>query len=365
MATKRKRGNSWEFVVKRAGLLEKPLSLTFADEGEGDEYCRRLESLLDRGIIPGEHKPKLRIITLEHLIREYLREVNLSQKDTDILHTILPVVGLTACANVDANWVDQWVTRMKREDNYAPATIRAKVGALARCCDWGKRKKLIELADSPFRSLPDGYSQYTDLDTKLAGELREDVERDRRLEHGEEARILAVIQAGVLPRKQRPYTIEHQAHVETLFRLALETAMRMREMYTLTTDQIDLAKRTAYLDKTKNGDKRQVPLSSVAVALLKPYLDSPGPLFPWLAEQGGNLKLTSNYLSKLFAHIFEAAGCGDLHFHDLRAEATARIYERTTLSDVEIARITGHRDIKVLIRRYARLRGSTLAERMW
>lgn len=36
-----------------------------------------------------------------------------------------------------------------------------------------------------------------------------DVERDRRLEPGEYERILAVIDAGVLPRKQRPRVIEH------------------------------------------------------------------------------------------------------------------------------------------------------------
>lgn len=38
----------------RAGLLDRPIYLTFADEVEGDEYCRRVEALLDRGIVPPE-----------------------------------------------------------------------------------------------------------------------------------------------------------------------------------------------------------------------------------------------------------------------------------------------------------------------
>lgn len=58
---------------------------------------------------------------------------------------------------------------MKREMHYRPATIRKKVGALARCCDWGIRKKLLLLPDMPFRTLPEGYAQYTELDAKLAG----------------------------------------------------------------------------------------------------------------------------------------------------------------------------------------------------
>ena len=48
-----------------------------------------------------------------------------------------------------------------------------------------------------------------------------------------------------------------------MFDMALETAMRMREIYTLTRDQASLPKATIFLEKTKNGDKRQVPISSV------------------------------------------------------------------------------------------------------
>lgn len=34
MASKRKKGDRWEFTVKRAGILEKPLYFTFASETE-------------------------------------------------------------------------------------------------------------------------------------------------------------------------------------------------------------------------------------------------------------------------------------------------------------------------------------------
>ncbi len=91
-----------------------------------------------------------------------------------------------------------------------------------------------------------------------------------------------------------------------------------------------------------------------------------GLLFPWwngdLREE--LLHKTTSLLSHQFARVFDAAGCGDLRFHDLRHEATSRLFERTTLSDIEISRITGHKDPRVL-RRYSNLRGSDLAFKLW
>lgn len=52
MASKRPKGARWEFVIKRAGLLEKPVYLTFDTEEEGDAFCKNVEKLLDQGIIP-------------------------------------------------------------------------------------------------------------------------------------------------------------------------------------------------------------------------------------------------------------------------------------------------------------------------
>lgn len=57
MATKRLRSSGhWEFIVKRKHLLATPLYLTFDSEAQGDEYVRKLEALLDRGIVPDEFK---------------------------------------------------------------------------------------------------------------------------------------------------------------------------------------------------------------------------------------------------------------------------------------------------------------------
>lgn len=374
MAGKRQRPNGWEYVIKRAGLLDKPIYLTFADEKEGDAFVAKVEKLLDKGIIPTELRAPSRIDTIADLVREYERDAHPTAKDRAALGTIIKSKGATRLTSIDAGWVDDWISEMKRIDKLAPATIRAKVGALARCTDWGMRKGHILLPDHPLRTLPDGYAQYTKTDAAIAGEARVDVERDRRLEPGEFEKVSAVIVAGVLPRKQRPLALDDPQALWCMFVLAVESAMRMREMFTLTLDQVDLAKRTVFLDKTKNGDKRQVPLSSVAVATLTAYLDlrtaagakGRDVLFPWWDGDTSPKKLdkTSDYLSKLYIGIFEAAKCADLKFHDLRHEATSRLFEKTTLSETQIMKITGHKSHRMMMR-YANLRGSDLAARLW
>lgn len=380
MAGKRKRANGWEYVVKKAGLLDKPIYLTFDSEQEGDKYVKRLEALLDRGIVPTDVRPDGRILTIEQLARAYLVQAHPSPKDIGALGTVVDTKGKTPLMGITAQWVDEWISELKRVDKLAPATIRAKVGALARCCDWGIRKDLLQMPDRPLRALPNGYAQYTKLDSQLAGLKRTDVERDRRLEPAvgegadEHARILSVIQAEVLPRKLRPYALPDPAALRCMYMLALESAMRMREMYTLTLEQLSLDKRTVFLDKTKNGDKRQVPLSSIACQELKRYLPlraipAAHPkdlLFPWWDGDTSQRALAamSDYLSNIFAQIFKCAACKGLTFHDLRHEATSRLFELTSLSESQIMKITGHKSHRMMMR-YANLRGSDLADKLW
>lgn len=146
--------------------------------------------------------------------------------------------------------------------------------------------------------------------------------------------------------------------------------MRMREMYTLRWSQVDLSQKTVFLDKTKNGDKRQAPLSSVALAELRAFqpgdADPADWVFPFLqAEESPKvLNDTTDFLSRLFVDIFELAGAKGLLFHDLRHEATSRLSERTKLSETQIMKITGHKSHRMLMR-YANLRGSTLADDLW
>ena len=79
------------------------------------------------------------------------------------------------------------------------------------------------------------------------------VERDRRVIPDEMTRIKRVMNRENFGKRQRPVQMEWQAATELMWELGMETAMRMREMYTLTIDQIDLPQRTIFLTRQKTA----------------------------------------------------------------------------------------------------------------
>ncbi|MDW5417829.1 site-specific integrase [Iodobacter sp. CM08] len=386
MAGKRKRNNSWEYAVRCKKLLPKPLTFTFSDEAEGDAYIAKLEALLERGILPQElAEHGMNLLTVRDAIRAYQKAI--AVPDTDIrllnrLESITDGIGATRLTSIDYPWAERWISQMKQEKALSPVTIRHYVGALARCFDWMTRRHYASLAVNPLRSLPKSYAKYNDDDANavemqgIAVPIAE--ERDRRPSAKELALCQAILNKEKPASKERPLALTWQAALECIFELAPETAMRLSEMFTLEYAQIDLPQRTIFLDKTKNGDKRQVPLSSTAKEILNRYIHlvktgergmegfqfTAGAFFPWPSATALERRKTTAKLSAQFARVFAAAGCPDLHFHDLRHEGTCRFYERTTLSDIQIAKITGHKDLRML-KRYANLRASDLAEKLW
>ena len=343
MAGIRQRANgTWEVKFQRKGLLSGPVYFTFDSRDEGEAYAARVEALFDRGIIPAEFTGEA-IRTLADLCRYYESLATYSNSDAEVLKPLTSALESTAVARLTYSWVEDWVEAMKID--LKPSTLKKRVGLLARVVDWAMRRDLISLTNNPVRLLPKGYAtKGVDRSSLWDGE------RTRRLEAGEEEAIRKVLKGEEEP---------------LLFDLALETGMRLSEMTTLTLEQIDLQRRTIFLDKTKNGSKRQVPLSSTAHRLLEKYLASRQSDYPSLFSWGLlSVSVARNRLSHLFASRFAKAGCPDLRFHDLRREATSRFFERTTLSDAEIAKITGHKDPRMLMR-YANLRGSTLSSKLW
>lgn len=367
MATIIKRPYGFQLRISHK-LLPKDLWATFDTREAAEQYSRQLEGLLAQGIVPAalleRAQPRQEIWTVHRCIAEYLRHNPVPLSEQKLLNSVMPSVEKLSTGSLNYEWAEGWVRDMKRISRLAPGTIRHRHGALARCFDWMLRKHPEIVAQNPLRLLKRGFSTYTDADVEMLAkqglEPKVDEERDRRLAADEEQRI----------RKR----LQGKADELLLFELALQTAMRLRECYTLHVSQINLAQRTIFLDRTKNGSSRQVPLPTPMMHLLSAYTKSRQPaitarqgrLLPfWSGDTSGEaLIATTANLSARFARIFMLAGAADLRFHDLRHEATCRLYEKTKLSDVQIARITGHKDIRML-RRYASLRGSDLAAHLW
>lgn len=385
MASYRTRASGTVEAMIRRKSLGGDIYLTFNTIDEAKAYCAQAEALIDAGNVPPEllgavstksvKRERLDSLSkpLSLFIREFLLGYHVKEGDKQWLAVLDGEIGKTSVGEITVQWALGLVRGYKLEKRLTPATIRHRIGALRRCLDWHVTCGNLPL--NPLKLLPERYATYNDSEQGMVIDAPPaDNSRERRLEPGEETRIRKVLandpayiaelgrERGIRPESQKPMAL--------LFDLALETAMRMREMFTLTLDQISIEKRTIFLDRTKNGDSRQVPLSSVALALLTEEFRKDcgsSALFPlfWngdLSEAG--LRKASSSLSGRWRTIASLAKCNNLHFHDLRHEATSRLFERTTLSDVQISRITGHRDPRML-RRYANLRASTLAELLW
>lgn len=141
-------------------------------------------------------------------------------------------------------------------------------------------------------------------------------------------------------------TAMHRTGLAFLF--ALETAMRSGEILALTETDIHLRERFVRVAQSKNGDARDVPLSSTAAKILKAL---PGHVFT----------LEPGTRDVMFRRARKAAEVSDLHFHDARAEAIWRLSRK--LDPLELARVVGHRDLKSIML-YYRPTVSELAKRL-
>ncbi len=72
--------------------------------------------------------------------------------------------------------------------------------------------------------------------------------------------------------------------------------------------------------------------------------------------------LTTEAIKKAYIRAVGRAEIKDLHFHDLRHEATTRLFEHG-LNIMEVASITGHKDLRML-RRYKHLKVEDLAKKL-
>lgn len=138
-------------------------------------------------------------------------------------------------------------------------------------------------------------------------------------------------------------TVRHEVAVALL--LALETAMRAGEILGLRWP--DVAGNVATLQRTKNGDVRQVPLSKRAVELLALMRGRRLDHVRVLRTDGRIFHLDPDSLDVLFRRSRAEAGLAGFTFHDSRATALTRLAKR--LTPLELARMVGHRDLNSLM----------------
>lgn len=280
---------------------------------------------------------RIRVVTLEKALSRYLKSVSVLKKGFEAESYRINVLQKDpiACQVMkDITSVDIATYRDRRLSTpnartgkpVSNATVRLELSLLSNVFDVGR----IEW----------GYCG--DNPVKNVRKPKPAPGRERRLTARESKQILR-------------YAADHSnPELYSIIVIALETAMRQGEILNLTWERINFKTSVAHLEETKNGSKRDVPLSIKARdALVRLGMKSKGQIFSY---KPAGIKSTWRFLTQKLR-------IDDLHFHDLRHEAISRLFELGTLDLMEVAAISGHKSLSML-KRYTHLRAHKLVQKL-
>ena len=358
-------------------LLPKPFFFTFPTQPQAESYRDQLMALLVNGIVPQEmlSKPKSgEDPMLPVVIRDYVTNTPVTDSDDALLALIRQEVIGVRVSGVTFAWTEDYVRQLKSPEHHlAPSSIRKRVGALARVMDWHLKRVAADGSmprANPLRIMARGYSAYSKEDAKLV-EPKVDVVRNRRLSPDDAARILAALDGVKREDRERPFTDDKAFGL--LYRLIVDTGLRLYEAYRLTVSAIDFTTNIIRVDGSKGHrgviKPRVVPIKKELRQLLQDWCSGRvGLVFPYWDGQQDTRKKTQGRLTQRFMGLFDYAMVADFTEHDLRHEAACRWFELRNergwvFSDVEVCRIMGWTDMRMALR-YASLRGEDLSMRL-
>ena len=321
MATFDKRGDlQWRARVRRRGYPVQ--SETFNNRAEAEAWARQLESEMERGVFVS--RTEAENTSLDEALKRYAEEITprkrgAARETYRINQFRRHPLARRYLATIRGKDIAGYI-REREEQGAGGNVIRLDLALLSHLFEtcrsaWGMESLVnpVPLVKSARPKLPPG--------------------RNRRLQPGEEARLLAACSPMLAPA----------------VRFALETAMRRSEIAELRWEHVNIKVCTVRLASTKNGEARTVPLSSTARDLLR--------ALPHRLD-GSVFGLRAKTITEAFEWAAQKAGIGDLTFHDLRHEATSRLFEKG-LNPMQAAAITGHKTLQML-KRYTHLRAEDL-----
>lgn len=305
MASIRKRGDSWRVELYRDGTRE---SSTFPTKQQAAAWAHQREAELGGEKLP-EH-------TVKEALKRYAREVSPTHKGEQweiarlgmMMRDEIALVRLPALRKEHvAGW------KRRRLEKVSGASVRREMTLLLQVLEEARRE-WGWLHVNPGKDVKKPPSPPS---------------RKRRVSQDEIDR--AVLACGVSELEAETAS----QRVGLAFLLAIETAMRAGEIVGLTWDKV--RPKSVVLPETKNGDRREVPLSARAREIMAALPRDRATCFD----------LDAKSRDTLWRRARDAAELRDLHFHDSRSEAIWRLSKK--LDVLELARVIGHRDIKSLM----------------
>jgi len=342
---------TWKAVIRKAGWPT--TAKTFRTKRDAEDWSRRTEDEMVRGAYI--QRATADRMTVEIALKRYLDEIVPTKRSTSQIADIKRATILTrhlgkyslaaVTPEIVAKFRDMRLAGEDRKDDAgkpqprANNTVRLDLALLGHLFTVAIKEWGVGLPSNPVMNIR--------RPAPGSG-------RNRRMTADEEARILAAVD-----RYSNPM-------LGWIVRIALETAMRLSEIATLRTEQVDLDRRIVRLIHTKNTHPRTVPLTSVATDLFRSALKHPKrPKETDLIFFGepGRQGIREHYkFDRMWQEIKREQGLHDFHFHDLRHEAVSRLVE-AGFSDQEVSAISGHKSMQML-KRYTHLRAEDLVMKL-
>lgn len=327
MATFEKRSGGWRAKIRKKGYPV--MTATFDKKSEAEKWASSQEEAMNRGRFVDLREAGR--LSLGDGLRRYLKEITPTKRGSKQESNRISGIWLKS------ELAERPLSEITSQDLSRHRDRRLKSGVSASSVK--SELSIISVL----------YKQY-DQEWGMPGipnpmtsvrkpKVRND--RDRRLFDFEAKKLIE-------------YAGKKQKELPLIILLAQETAMRRTELLTLTADQVhgDVAK----LTETKNGHDRDVPLSEIAVDALQRLAKLNG------QKDGRYFSLKPNTVSNYIPIVCKAAGIKNFRFHDLRHEATSRLFE-LGFEVMEVAAITGHLTLTQL-KRYTHLRAGDLAAKI-
>ncbi|WP_306253773.1 site-specific integrase [Parvularcula sp. IMCC14364] len=334
---------TWRVQVRRKGQY---IAETFRRRHDADEWALQMECKIDRGELVSRVRPKENIVTVADLIDTHIADMTqlgkpLRRSKRFSLKKLRTDLGNVRIDKLDRERIIKF-GRERAKEGAGAVTIGMDISYLKTIA---LHASAVHGADVSVEQIQLGRAALN-----LLGLIGRSGERDRRPTDKELTDLIAFFSSN--ERQVIP--------MDRIIQFAVATAMRQSEICTIKWADLDERKCTALVRDRKDprkkvGNNQYVPLVNLtgfdAMAVIREQ-----------KKQTGNRGRIFPYDSKSVGAAFRR-GCRvlsieDLHFHDLRHEATSRLFE-AGLQIQQVALVTGHKDWKML-KRYTHLTADSI-----
>jgi integrase len=232
---------------------------------------------------------------------------------------------------------------------YKPASIRHYYYALRTALLWHAKVNDYHFNEKPFKDNPPPPAWKEP--------------RERRLQDGELERLLNACDRMYVNQQHLKDIIQFQVY--SCMRAGETLLMRWKDVHLDDSEPegsfIHVPKEHQKIRNKRGAEDREVSMRRELFSLVKnrllPRKTKPEDrVFPFWTD--------SNVLGHRFKVICKNAESVDLKIHDLRHEGISWLFENTSLTDIEISKLSGHLELDTL-KRYAKLRPKRVGAKLW